>query len=187
MKKKALNPKDLIAINHYMSGLSKAESLRLAGHSKNYQHNPSKFFNQQLVIDKMTPLVDKLEAIRDKLVASIAKDDPEQIAHKTKVESVDKMTKNIQLLKGKPTTITGNGEVGKLTDEELNKLAKKTARVLGGERDDPKLDQAVEAIVLDGEGEEETVKEERVKEPAISQAHTPDSPQPLDDVSHETH
>lgn len=75
--------------------------------------------------DKLEPIVKKMIAHRDKVIDQLAKKLPSAKYHNL-IEALDKLTKNIQLLSGKPTERPNNVITGleNLSDDQLDDFIK---------------------------------------------------------------
>jgi hypothetical protein len=74
------------------------------------------------IYDKVVPIVQRLEAERDRILDALTKKNLRWEKYKDLVDSLDKLTKNIQLLSGKPTEI--HDDYRQLSDDELRRLSK---------------------------------------------------------------
>lgn len=78
-----------------------------AGYSENQAKNPYQILETQGVQDGVSDVVQKMERERNRILLELAAKDLEKERHKDLVDSMDKMTKNIQLLSGKETERAG--------------------------------------------------------------------------------
>lgn len=100
--------------NSYIMG----KAMRASGYSESYSLNPHRVKKTKGYNKLMIQEVDKLRHLRDKAIGALAGKDPSQEEYKTLVEAVEKYTKLIQLLEGKPTEITAE-TTRQMTDAEI--------------------------------------------------------------------
>ena len=101
---------------------TKGEMLLEAGYSEVQSKNPQEIFGSLNIQEGLTDVVSELEKKRESALNALTTEKIEQEKAKDLTDIIDKLTKNIQLLGGKPTEITKN-ELSELSDEQLNKIA----------------------------------------------------------------
>jgi hypothetical protein len=94
------------------------KAMRASGYSDSYSLNPHRVKKTKGYNKLMIQEVDKLRHLRDKAIEALAGKDPSMEEYRTLVEAVEKYTKLIQLLEGKPTEITAE-TTRQMTDAEI--------------------------------------------------------------------
>ena len=108
-------------------GLAKPKTLLAmmleAGYAEETARQQSGILNG--IQDELDPIVQKLEAHRLKVIDRLSKK-LDAASYRDLTDSLDKLTKNIQLLRGKPTDRTNNVITGleNMTDEQLDAFIK---------------------------------------------------------------
>ena len=99
------------------------EMMLEAGYSEESAHQQSTILVG--IRDELDPIVQKLEAHRLKVIDRLSKK-LDAASYRDLTDSLDKLTKNIQLLRGKPTDRTNNVITGleNMTDEQLDAFIK---------------------------------------------------------------
>lgn len=92
-----------------------------AGYSKSMAENPFQIMGSETIKEALTDVVSVMKKTRDKALKEITDEKLEKERAKDLTDIVDKLTKNIQLLGGKPTEIIN--DLSQLSDEELRKIA----------------------------------------------------------------
>lgn len=98
-------------------GKSKAAILRKAGFSKAVIGNPKKVFDSPIIRDTVDAVINKLEEERQGIINDLKEKRP-KANYRDLIDGLDKVTKNIELLSGRPTS----RESFKLTEEEQDEL-----------------------------------------------------------------
>jgi len=119
------------------------KAMRASGYSDSYSLNPHRVKRTKGYNRLMIQEVDKLRHLRDRAIEALAGKDPSQEEYKTLVEAVEKYTKLIQLLEGKPTEITSE-TTRQMTTEELEAELQKLENGEGDQEgpEDPPADGA---------------------------------------------
>lgn len=96
------------------------KAMLAVGYGKGYAKNPH-ILRASLGFKKvMEPFIKQLETARDKALKR-SEDTVDEAGYADAITAVDKLTRNIQLLKGDPTDIVKN-DYSNLTDEELTRI-----------------------------------------------------------------
>lgn len=103
------------------NGGNVSKAMKKVGYSKAMAKNPQKLTRSKGFKEAAKPLLKRLADERDEALKAM-KSKRSGAKYRDLVDSVDKLTKNIQLLSGKPTESVRN-EV-ELTDEQQTRLAK---------------------------------------------------------------
>lgn len=74
-----------------------------AGYSEASAHNPKLIIESEAIQEALNPVVEDMEKERDRILRSIKTKDLSEERYKDLVDSIDKLTKNIQLLSGGDT------------------------------------------------------------------------------------
>lgn len=113
---------DIIVENHRDKiGKSMYKMMLEAGYSEASAKQSTIFISGAGMQKELTPIVDELKRQRRKAIKRMA-ETVKNASYRDVNDAIDKLTKNIQLLGGKPTEITN--DLSNKTDEELNKIAK---------------------------------------------------------------
>jgi len=103
--------------------------MRNAGYTL-YTSKLPKFLTQSKGFKEMaTPMIEQLNTERERLINEMQSRKLTKEEYRTLVSSFDTLTKNVQLLTGRPTEIVKN-DLSELSNEELDRIAKE------GESDD---------------------------------------------------
>jgi len=98
-------------------GRNKGKALIRAGYSKNTAKAPTKVTESKGFKEIKEPIVKQLEKELQRAINALKIKNIDQVAYEKIVDSIDKLTKNIQLLGGKPTEIIN--DYSQMSDEEL--------------------------------------------------------------------
>lgn len=93
-----------------------------AGYSKSQSTNPYQILESETIQEGIQPFVDKLLRERERIMDELAQRDISDERYKDMVDSMDKFTKNAQLLSGGHTENVKH-DLSDYTDAELAKLA----------------------------------------------------------------
>lgn len=114
---KKINPKR--SINSQRAASAVAEKVRKGelvilkkiltdlGYSPSVAKKPDKVTRTKTFRESISPVVEKMEKHRDKILAELDKKDLKRERHRDLVDSLDKLVKNTQLLSGKETERAG--------------------------------------------------------------------------------
>lgn len=97
-----------------------------AGYEKSMAKNPYQILESETIKEGMSDMVNELEKQRVKALKRL-NETVDKASYRDAIDAIDKLTKNIQLLGGKPTEIIEN-DYSQLTDEELARIAKGKTR-----------------------------------------------------------
>lgn len=92
-----------------------------AGYSQSMAENPYQILGSETIQEGLFDVVSEMEKKRKKALNLITDDKLEAERAKDLTDIIDKLTKNIQLLGGKPTEITN--DLSQLSDEQLRQIA----------------------------------------------------------------
>jgi len=98
------------------------EMLKEAGYSPAIQKNPYLIFESETIQEGIADVVDEMKKERERAIKAMRAKNLDDVAYDRLTDVIDKLTKNIQLLGGKPTEIVN--DYSQLTDEELIRKAK---------------------------------------------------------------
>lgn len=99
------------------------EMLREAGYEESIAKNPYRILGSETVQEGISDVVGAMEKERNRALAALASKNLDEVGYEKITDVIDKLTKNIQLLGGKPTEITQN-DYSELSDEQLTRIAK---------------------------------------------------------------
>lgn len=92
------------AINELVAnGGSIAKAMRKAGYSPRTARTPKKMTDTQAFQVEVTPVVEQMEKERNRILKAMQTKELSEVQYQHLADVVDKFTKNIQLLGGKPT------------------------------------------------------------------------------------
>lgn len=93
--------------------------LRDSGYSKSTSETPQNVLGTQTFKEAVAPFVNRMERIRDKVLAAMDAKDLSKEQFWSLSNSLRGLTHDIQLIKGKNTESIGINELQNLTDDEL--------------------------------------------------------------------
>lgn len=107
---------------------SKGELLKDCDYSESISKSPDVIINSKGVQEELKPIIKELEKERNRAIKAM-RGKISDAKYRDLVDSVDKMTKNIQLLSGKETeSIKTTFELDEQTKKEINSLASRRNR-----------------------------------------------------------
>jgi nitrogen regulatory protein PII len=98
-----------------------------AGYSEYQAKSARQIIEGEGVQEGLSDVVSELEKKREFALNALTAEKIEKEKAKDITDIIDKLTKNIQLLGGKPTDITKN-DLSELSDEQLEKIARSSSR-----------------------------------------------------------
>lgn len=108
-------------VNNLLKYPSKYQARVAAGYSSSYALTGQ--IDQTVSVKKaMASIVDNLEKERDRLIQNLSETVLGDVEYRDKVNALDKIQKNIQLLSGRPTDNIALTDLKNLSDEELEEL-----------------------------------------------------------------
>ncbi len=99
-----------------LTSASRREAMLKLGYSSSYA-NTGNILTKKTFIKAMKPIVEQIEAERQRLLDELKVKDLSQVQYEGAVRSLDTLTKNIQLLSGKATE---NKEITINVDNDIN-------------------------------------------------------------------
>lgn len=110
-----MNIRRLKAIKELVeNGGSVGNAMRKAGYSPETAKNPSKLTNTKDFKEATLPIIEEMEKERQRIIVALSKKKLSKEKYHHLIDGLDKLTKNIQLLGGKPTE---NLNIGNLLDK----------------------------------------------------------------------
>ena len=82
------------------------EAMLASGYSEIYAKNPNLLRNTAGYKQLMNPIIEQMEQERERLIESMANTELDKVHYRDKTKALDTLTKNMQLLTGKPTAIS---------------------------------------------------------------------------------
>ena len=99
------------------------EIARKHGYSKGISKQPIRIRNTQTYQDEIKPFLDRITRERDRLIREAESRNLTQEEYKILIDSVDKLTKNIELLSGRAT----ERKEEQLSEEQINEIISRRA------------------------------------------------------------
>lgn len=100
---------------------SKGEILKECDYSDETTKQPSRILESKGVKQGLKPIIDKWKEERDRLSTAMSERDLNKVEYKKLADVIDILTKNIQLLSGKPTGID-KLQISKKEEERIKKI-----------------------------------------------------------------
>jgi hypothetical protein len=97
---------------------NKGEILRESGYSNEVSKKPKQVLESKGVKEELKPFVDEMISERNRAIKAMKIKDLDKVQYEKLSDVIDKLTKNIQLLSGKETSIEGII----ISEEETNRI-----------------------------------------------------------------